>query len=145
MHLIRAFLIHLLASSAGAGVGAGDGAGFGSSGGGGGGSPPSMQLLHFFSTQPSMSFSPLPPKCLPPQSLAIIPAITPTIVITAMTTTSVSIDLCEYRFGSTTLGGVSTKGCISLPIFNKMILLNPNTTLNIKMKSLLAQLKMVSL
>lgn len=89
-HLIRAILIHLLASPSGAG------AGFGSSGGGGGGgSPPSMQLLHFFSTQPSMSFYPFPPKCLPPLNLAIIPVMTPAIVITAMTTTSVSIDLCE--------------------------------------------------
>lgn len=87
---------HFFASAA-AGFGSlgGAAAGFGSSAGGAAaGTPPSMQLLHLLSTHPSMSFSPLPPKCRPPHSRAMMPAMTPTIVITARTTTSVSIDRC---------------------------------------------------
>lgn len=103
--------LHFFVSSAGGGGGVGGGGG-GGGGGAAGGTPLSMQLLHLLSTQPSISFSPSPPKCLPPQSLAMIPAITPTMVITARTTTSVSMDLCEYRLGgcSSPRCGVSTTG-----------------------------------
>ncbi|MFS7977486.1 hypothetical protein Hanom_Chr10g00904541 [Helianthus anomalus] len=49
-----------------------------------------MQLLQLLSIQPSTSAS--PPECLPPHNRAMNPAITTTMVITASTTTSVSID-----------------------------------------------------
>ncbi|KAI5682898.1 hypothetical protein M9H77_04126 [Catharanthus roseus] len=107
----------LIASCAGGGgaFSSAAGVGFGSAAGGGGGvdgTPASMQLVHFLSTHPSISCSPDPPKCLPPHSLAMIPAITPNIVMTASTTTSVSIDWCVECLGSTTTatGGASTSG-----------------------------------
>ncbi|KAI3409226.1 uncharacterized protein J3R85_019585 [Psidium guajava] len=94
------------------------GAGFDS-----GGSPLSMQLLHRLSTQPSMSLSPLPPKCLPPHRRAMIPATTPMIVIAASTTTSVSMDRLAYlldpaaggRGGGGSASGVDGQSSILQP------------------------------
>lgn len=74
---------------------------FSSSGGrrgGGAGRPPSMQLLHLCSTQPSMSFSPSLRECFPPQRRAKIPATTPKKAITA-STTATSWWTDEWRFG----------------------------------------------
>lgn len=106
-------IFHFFASSVAAGLAC-------CGGEGSGGTPPSMQLLHLLSTHPSMSCSPLPPRCLPPHSRATIPAMTPTSVITAKTTTSVSIDRCVYRElvfeSTTTTGGAPTCDCGRVPM-----------------------------
>ena len=110
-------MTHFFSSSAAAGGGVGEAAAIGGGGGGGsGGRPLSRQLLQFLSTHPSISWSPLPPRCLPPHNRAMIPAITATIVITANTTTNVSNERWLYRSGSTSTrgGGGPTSGGSSL-------------------------------
>ncbi|KAG5386303.1 hypothetical protein IGI04_037773 [Brassica rapa subsp. trilocularis] len=70
----------------------GGGGGVGGGGEAAVGTPASMQLRHFLSTQPSMSWSPPSDKWRPPQSLAKMPAKTDNMVMTAKTMTSVSIE-----------------------------------------------------
>ena len=82
----------LLGSSTVAAVAGGGGGGVGGGGEAAVGTPASMQLRHFLSTQPSMSWSPPSDKWRPPQSLAKMPAKTDNMVMTAKTMTSVSIE-----------------------------------------------------
>ncbi|GER25878.1 hypothetical protein STAS_01491 [Striga asiatica] len=104
LRLIEFDLPHFFASSAAAAALGGSVA-----------TPPSMQLRHLLSTHPSTSWSPWDPRCRPPHSRAIIPATTPSMVMTASTTTRVSIEWgVEERppdsASITTTGGDPTSG-----------------------------------